>query len=234
MLNIRIRHIRYICFVSCRTACLPKEPLVLDVGSCYNPFKEMTEFKVIGVDLHPATEVGIARITYILFKIPGIKCVSDSLMPVFKLSIYLANSIYLRYGVEPELLGHFSLPCCKWRIYWIVLGVDNLIPPKPWPSVVKLLDQGIDLLLMKLKIWIWVKKTQVGRKKTHKTNELWETIVFICVHISNVLLISKSYSIVEALLVFKIQNEILAKQCNSSPVLLSVNIFLSPEPQVQL
>ena len=69
----------------------------------------MTEFKVIGVDLHPATEVGIARITYILFKIPGIKCVSDSLMPVFKLSIYLANSIYLRYGVEPELLGHFSL-----------------------------------------------------------------------------------------------------------------------------
>ena len=76
------------------------------------------------------------------------------------------------------------------------------------------------------------KKLKWDEKKTQK-NELWETIVFICVHISNVLLISKSYGIVEALLVFKIQNEILAKQCNSSPVLLSVNIFLSPEPQVQ-
>ena len=63
------------------------------------------------------------------------------------------------------------------------------------------------------------KKNSSGTKKK---NELWETIVFICVHISNVLLISKSYGIVEALLVFKIQNEILAKQCNSSPVLLSV------------
>ena len=107
----------------------------------------MTEFKVIGVDLHPATEVGIARITYILFKIPGIKCVSDSLMPVFKLSIYLANSIYLRYGLEPELLGHFSLlhkhnPAA--RGVYIGLSLE-LIPPKPWPSVVKLLDQGKNL-----------------------------------------------------------------------------------------
>lgn len=35
---------------------LHEKPLVLDVGSCYNPFKQMEEFKVIGIDLHPATE----------------------------------------------------------------------------------------------------------------------------------------------------------------------------------
>lgn len=35
---------------------LPDKPRVLDVGSCYNPFKQMEEFRVIGIDLHPATE----------------------------------------------------------------------------------------------------------------------------------------------------------------------------------
>lgn len=40
-----------------RSTSLHEKPLVLDVGSCYNPFKLMEEFKVIGIDLHPATEV---------------------------------------------------------------------------------------------------------------------------------------------------------------------------------
>ena len=66
-----------------------------------------------------------------------------------------------------------------------------------------------------------------GSKK-HKTSKLWETIVFTCVHISNVFLISISYGFVRALLVFKIPKEIMAKQWNSSPVWLSVNISLSP------
>ncbi|XP_055998750.1 S-adenosylmethionine sensor upstream of mTORC1-like isoform X2 [Ostrea edulis] len=35
---------------------VPEKPLVLDVGSCYNPFKEVSEFEVIGIDLYPATE----------------------------------------------------------------------------------------------------------------------------------------------------------------------------------
>ncbi|XP_061178797.1 S-adenosylmethionine sensor upstream of mTORC1-like isoform X2 [Saccostrea echinata] len=35
---------------------IPERPRVLDVGSCYNPFKDLQEFEVIGIDLHPATE----------------------------------------------------------------------------------------------------------------------------------------------------------------------------------
>jgi len=39
--------------------CLPftEKISILDVGSCYNPFKEFKEFLAVGLDLCPAVEV---------------------------------------------------------------------------------------------------------------------------------------------------------------------------------
>ena len=36
-----------------------KKILLLDVGSCFNPFSEFDEFHSIGIDICPAVEVGI-------------------------------------------------------------------------------------------------------------------------------------------------------------------------------
>ena len=39
--------------------CLPFEEkiLLIDVGSCFNPFSEFDEFHAVGIDISPATKV---------------------------------------------------------------------------------------------------------------------------------------------------------------------------------